>query len=51
MEERIKALEGINYVEWQKLKVTIDNYFYERQKKNTLILNQNVLDELNILLR
>lgn len=51
MEERIKALDGITYDEWKKLKVIIDNNFYEASKKNTFIASKDVLDGIKLLFR
>lgn len=51
MEERIKALEGITYVEWKKLKNIIDNKFYDISKENTFIASKDVLDDIKTLFR
>ena len=48
MEEKIKALEGITYKEWQILKNVIDNRFSEIKNQNTFTVSENTLENLKI---
>lgn len=48
MEEKIKALEGITYSEWQKIKIVIDNKFSAMQRENTFNVDKSVFDNLKI---
>ncbi len=50
MEEKIKALEGITYKEWQILKNVIDNRFSEIKNQNTFTVSENTLENLKILI-
>lgn len=47
MEEKLKALDGIKYKEWQAVKLVVDNKFSEIKNENTLSVDENVLKELN----
>ena len=47
MEERIKALEGISYSEWQKLKLIIDNRFAEIKGESIFNATEDTFKELN----
>ena len=47
MEERIKALEGISYSEWQKLKMIIDNRFAEIKGESIFNVTEDTFKELN----
>lgn len=51
MEEKLKALEGITYKEWQVIKLVVDNKFAEIKNKNTLNVDENVLKELKTILQ
>lgn len=50
MEKRIEALDGITYDEWKKIKLIIDNKFYEISKKNTFSVSKDVLEEIKTLI-
>lgn len=47
MEERIKALEGITYSEWQRLKMLIDNRFAEIKYESIFNATEDTFKELN----
>ncbi len=49
MEDKLKALNGITYRDWQHLKIVIDNKFSEIQSKSTLEIDKNALEELKII--
>lgn len=46
MEERIKALEGITYREWKKIKLVVDNRFSEIKDESIFDATENTFDEL-----
>ncbi len=46
MEEKLKALEGITYREWQKIKLIIENKFEEIKYQSTLDVDKSTLEEL-----
>ncbi len=46
MEEKLRALEGITYREWQKLKLVIDNKFAEIKYDNILDVSKDTVEEL-----
>lgn len=50
IESRLKALEGIKQEEWNKLKIVVDNRFYDIKNENRLIISQDTLDELKDIL-
>lgn len=49
VEEKLKALEGITFREWQKVKSVVDNAFAEIKDQNTLTVNKNVLEHLKVI--
>ncbi len=46
IEERLKALEGISFSEWQKLKLIVDNRFSDITYKSILDIDKDTFDEL-----
>ena len=48
MEEKIKALEGMTYDEWQKIKLVVDNKFSALQRENTFKADKSVFDNIKI---
>ena len=47
MEEKLKALEGMTYSEWQKLKMIIDNRFAEIKNESIFNATEDTFKELN----
>ena len=45
MEEKLKALEGITFEEWLKLRTTVDYIFSEIQGKSTFKVEETTNDE------
>lgn len=46
MEERIKALEGITYREWQRVKSVIDERFSEIKDENIFNATEDTFEHL-----
>lgn len=51
MEEKLKALEGMTYSEWQKLKMIIDNRFAEIKNESIFNATEDTFKELNAINR
>lgn len=51
MEEKLKALEGITFCEWQTIKIAIDDKFIEENKKNTFKCDESVINLVKTLTR
>ena len=49
MEEKIKALDGITYREWQKIKLVVDNRFAEIKNQNIFTATENTLENLKVI--
>ena len=50
MEEKIKALDGITYREWQKIKLVVDNRFAEIKNQNIFTVTEHTLENLKAIL-
>lgn len=48
LEEKLKALEGITFDEWLKLRTTVDCIFLETQSKSTFNVNEDTLKKINL---
>ncbi len=50
MEERLKALNGITFTEWKRLKIIVDNRFEEIKQESVFNTDKNTFKELKAIM-
>lgn len=49
MEERLKALEGITYKDWNQLKLIVDTKFEKEREKSTFTATEDTFEHFKII--